>query len=74
MTGQCVDLPSEPEDSGYRKNIKLKSFPCIEKAGIVWAYLGPAALQPPALEWTEVAPEQRCVSKRLQECNYLKAM
>ena len=52
MTGQCVDLPSEPEDSGYRKNIKLKSFPCIEKAGIVWAYLGPAALQPPALEWT----------------------
>jgi phthalate 4,5-dioxygenase len=76
VTGQCVDLPSEPEGSGYRKSIKLKSYPCIEKAGIVWAYLGPAALQPPppALEWTEVAPEQRCVSKRLQECNYLKAM
>jgi phenylpropionate dioxygenase-like ring-hydroxylating dioxygenase large terminal subunit len=76
ITGQCVDLPSEPEDSGFRKNIKLKSYPCIEKAGIVWAYMGPPALQPspPALEWTDVAPEQRFVSKRLQECNYLQAM
>ena len=76
VTGQCVDLPSEPEESGFRRNIKLKSYPCIEKAGIIWAYLGPSALQPPppALEWTEVEPPQRFVSKRLQECNYLQAM
>src|ERR1035438_7234833 len=31
ITGQCTDLPSEPEESGFRKNIKLKSYPCIEK-------------------------------------------
>ncbi len=76
VTGQCVDLPSEPEESGFRKNIKLKSYPCIEKAGIVWAYMGPPDLQPPppALEWTDVEPPQRFVSKRLQECNYLQAM
>jgi len=47
ITGQCTDLPSEPEESGFRKNIKLKSYPCIEKAGIVWAYMGPPELQPP---------------------------
>ena len=76
ITGQCIDLPSEPEESGFRKHIKLKSYPCIEKAGVVWTYMGPPALQPPpaALEWTEVKPEQRFVSKRLQECNYLQAM
>ena len=76
VTGQCVDLPSEPEESGFRKNIRLKSYPCIEKAGIVWAYMGPPGMQPPppALEWTEVEPPQRFVSKRLQECNYLQAM
>ena len=44
VTGQCVDLPSEPEESGFRKNIKLKSYPCIEKAGIIWAYMGPPEL------------------------------
>ena len=38
--------------------------------------LGPPALQPPppALEWTDVEPPQRFVSKRLQGCNYLQAM
>ena len=76
VTGQCTDLPSEPEESGFRKNVKLKSYPCIEKAGLIWAYLGPPELQPPppALEWTEVAAPQRFVSKRLQECNFLQAM
>src|SRR5690349_205673 len=76
VTGQCVDLPSEAEESGFRNNIKLKSYPCIEKAGLIWAYLGPPELQPPppALEWTEVAAPQRFVSKRLQECNFLQAM
>ena len=76
VTGQCTDLPSEPEESGFRKKVKLKSYPCIEKAGVIWTYMGPPELQPPppALEWTDVKPEQRFVSKRLQECNYLQAM
>src|SRR5713101_6953869 len=30
VTGQCIDLPSEPEESGMRKNIKLNSYPDIE--------------------------------------------
>ncbi len=56
--------------------MKLKSYPCIEKAGVIWAYMGPPELRPPppALEWTDVEPPQRFVSKRLQECNYLQAM
>jgi phthalate 4,5-dioxygenase len=76
VTGQCVDLPSEPEESGMRKNIKLKSYPAIERAGVIWAYLGPADKKPeePAYEWTRVPPAHRYVSKRLQESNYLQAM
>src|SRR5262245_27945885 len=74
--GQCVDLPSEPEESGMRKGMRLKSYPAIERAGIIWAYLGSADRQPPepAYEWTRVSPAQRYVSKRLQETNYLQAM
>ena len=76
VTGQCVDLPSEPEESGMRKSIKLESYPAIERAGVIWAYLGPADKKPeePAYEWTEVPPAHRYVSKRLQESNYLQAM
>src|SRR5882672_6540876 len=76
VTGQCVDLPSEPEESGVRKNIKLKSYPAIERAGVIWAYLGPEDKKPhePVYEWTQVPPGHRYVSKRLQESNYLQAM
>ncbi len=76
VTGQCVDLPSEPEESGMRKGIRLKSYPAIERAGVIWAYLGPADKQPdePVYDWTLVPPAHRYVSKRLQESNYLQAM
>ncbi|HEV7393526.1 MAG TPA: aromatic ring-hydroxylating dioxygenase subunit alpha [Burkholderiales bacterium] len=76
ITGQCVDLPSEGADGPMRKRMKLKSYPCIEAAGLIWTYMGPPELEPepPALEWVKVPPERRFVSKRLQESNYLQAL
>src|SRR5258708_21101736 len=76
VTAQCIDLPSEPEESGMRKNIKLNSYPAIELAGVIWAYLGPADKKPqePAYDWTLAPPGNRHISKRLQESNNLKAM
>jgi phthalate 4,5-dioxygenase oxygenase subunit len=76
VSGQCVDLPSEGEATGFRQRIRLKSYPCLERGGVIWAYMGPPELkpEPPEFEWALVAPESRFVSKRLQECNYLQAM
>ena len=75
-TGQCVEVPSEPEESGYCKKIKLTAYPCVERGGVIWAYLGPAELQPPSpdYEWCAVPDSHSYVSKRIQECNYLQAM
>ncbi|HUC63484.1 MAG TPA: aromatic ring-hydroxylating dioxygenase subunit alpha [Alphaproteobacteria bacterium] len=76
VTGQCVELPSEPEESGIRAKVRLKAYPTLELGDVIWAYLGPPALEPepPAFEWALVKPEQRFISKRLQECNYLQAL
>src|SRR5713101_5436969 len=76
VTGQCVDLPSEPEESGVRKGIKLKSYAAIERGDVVWIYMGPPELKPapPELEWVTVLPERRIVSKRLQESKYMQAV
>ncbi len=75
-TGQCVDVPSEPQESGFCNKIKLKSYPLVESGGILWAYMGPREVEPPppAFEWTELPPTHKYVSKRWQECNYLQAM
>lgn len=71
--GNCVDVPSAPQAC---KHMGIKAYPCIERAGVVWAYMGPKDKQPapPNLEWCNLPDSHVFVSKRLQECNYLQAM
>lgn len=75
-TGQCIEVPSEPASSGFCQKIKLKSYPCVEIGGVIWTYMGPEAEKPelPAFEWAVVPDNQRYLSKRWQQSNYLQAM
>src|ERR687892_1397320 len=76
VTGQCLEVPSEPEESGFCKKIKLKSYPLVKIGDILWTYMGAPERQPAHPEWefALVPPEQTFTSKRLQECNWLQAM
>jgi phthalate 4,5-dioxygenase len=76
VTGQCIEVPSEPEESGYCNKVKLRSYPLIERGGVLWTYMGPKEREPPKPEWefAAVPDRQRFVSKRLQESNWLQAM
>ena len=76
VTGQCVEVPSEPAESGYCKRIKLKSYPLVERGGILWTFMGDPAKQPalPEFEFALVPSAHRFVAKRLQECNWLQAL
>jgi len=73
IRGQCVELPSAPQ---LASRMRIKAYPCIERGGIVWAYMGPPDRQPdpPELEWALLPESHRFVSKRLQQCGYLQAM
>ena len=68
-------MPSE-KDPKFAQQIKLKSYPLVEKGGILWTYMGDPAKQPPLpeYEFANVGPAQRFISKRYQECNWLQAM
>ena len=76
VTGQCVDMPNEPEHSAFAKKVKLKSYPLVERGGVLWTYLGPPANQPPLpdYEFANVPSSHSFMSKRTQECNWLQAM
>jgi nitrite reductase/ring-hydroxylating ferredoxin subunit len=71
--GKCVDVPSAPQ---ICERMNIKAYPCIERGGIVWAYMGPADNMPapPELEWCTLPASHVFVSKRWQESNYLQAM
>ena len=75
VTGQCVDMPTEVEDSPYKSKIRLQAYPTIETGGIIWAYMGEGTPpEPPAFEYTRLRPEQRVVSRTWQESNWLQAL
>ncbi len=75
LSGRCVDMPSEPADSNYKSRVRLTAYPCVERGGAVWAYMGPPGLQPdfPEMEWTMVPASHRYVTRHLQECNWFQA-
>jgi phenylpropionate dioxygenase-like ring-hydroxylating dioxygenase large terminal subunit len=76
VEGNCVDMPSEPADSNFREKIRATCYPGLELGGLIWIYMGPHSLMPPSpeLEWAVVPDNQRYLSRRLQECNYLQAL
>ena len=76
VTGQCVEVPSEPPESNFAKNVKLRSYPVVRVGDILWTYMGDPAKQPPQpeFEFVQVPPEQTYTSKRWQECNWLQAL
>ena len=75
VSGQCTEQPGEPAGSRMHEQVKLTSYPVVEKNGIIWAYMGPA--EPPAFPDFDcfVAPDSHVFSfKGLWECNWLQAM
>jgi len=73
-SGQCIDMPNEPADSDFKSKVKAVAYPCQERGGVLWAYLGPQVEMPPLpeLEWTHVPESHRYVSKRIQACSFLQ--
>jgi phenylpropionate dioxygenase-like ring-hydroxylating dioxygenase large terminal subunit len=76
VTGQCVDVPSEPEAGNFCANVKLRSYPLVKVGELLWTYMGDPEQQPPLpeFEFVHVPPEQTYTSKRWQESNWLQAL
>jgi len=77
VAGRVLDMPAEPARSRFKDNVTIKAYPCRERNGVVWTYMGPDKdhLPPlPNFEWNMVSSEQVHLSMRVQECNWLQAL
>jgi phthalate 4,5-dioxygenase len=73
--GKVIDMPGEVNGGeGFRDSICHKAYPCEERAGVIFAYMGSGA-RPllPNYEFLTVPEKHRFVTKYLQYCNYLQA-
>jgi len=76
VTGACVDMPNEPAESTFKKRIKAVTYPCAERNGLIWAYMGPREVPPPLpdIEANQQEEGNYWVYAVQRECNWLQAL
>ena len=76
VTGQCVEIPSEPADGTFCARVRLRSYPLVRVGAILWTHMGDPVRRPPLpeFEFLHVPADQTYTSKRWQECNWLQAL
>jgi phenylpropionate dioxygenase-like ring-hydroxylating dioxygenase large terminal subunit len=75
VAGNCIDMPSVPPP-GFMQKVKAKAYRVVERAGVVWVYMGSQAKAPPlpAFEILDVPEDEIRVSFIQRDCNYLQAL
>jgi len=74
--GTCLETPAEPIGSTLCQRVRQRSYPLLERAGVLFAWLGPEASAPPALPAFDcfVAPASHSFAfKGMWHCNWLQA-
>lgn len=76
VDGTVADMPAEPVRSRLKEHVRIKAYPCVERNGVVWTYMGAAEERPPLphFEWNMVPDENVAITFRVQECNWLQAL
>ena len=76
VAGQCVDMPTEPPDNNFKHKVCARAYPCTERSGIIWTYMGPRQEPPPLpdLEPNLLPAEHTEVWTALRECNWVQAL
>ena len=68
-------MPSLPPP-GFKEKVKAKAYKVVERAGVVWVYMGRRAEAPPlpAFEILDLPEDEIKVSFIQRDCNYLQAL
>ena len=76
VNGDCVDMPSDLPGSNFKDKVHVASYPCIESAGAIWTYMGPAENKPQVPSFVmNVLPEENVMATRTMiYCNYLQSI
>jgi phthalate 4,5-dioxygenase len=76
IQGQCTETPAEPAGSQLCTRIRQRSYPLLERAGALFAWLGPQDQTPPPMPMLDcfAAPSSHSFAfKGLWHCNWLQA-
>jgi phenylpropionate dioxygenase-like ring-hydroxylating dioxygenase large terminal subunit len=74
VDGTCVDMPNEPSESDFKQRVKAVAYPCVERNGVVWAYMGPRQVPPalPDFEANMLGEGSYSISIIHRPCNWMQ--
>ena len=76
VSGRCLETPAEPAGSKLCERVKQRSYPVLEKSGVIFAWLGPEGATPPPLPASDcfsTPATHSFVFKGLWNANWLQA-
>jgi len=73
-TGQCIDMPNEPAQSNFKDRVRATAYPCVERGGVVWAYMGPRETPPPLPDIEGNMQPDSSVYSQIRNCNWMQAL
>ena len=76
VKGQCLETPAEPAGSKLCERVRQRSYPVLEKSGVLFAWMGPVSSTPPPLPAFDcfTAPASHTFAfKGLWNANWLQA-
>src|SRR5580698_10391882 len=76
VAGQCIDMPNVAPQQDFRHKVGAKAYHAVERAGVVWVYMGSRAEAPPlpGFEVLGVPDDEVGVLFVQRHCNYLQAL
>ena len=74
--GNCVDMPNLPPDQDFREKVRARAYKVVERAGVIWVYMGARETAPPMpeIEATLLPESELAITFTQRECNWLQAL
>ncbi len=73
--GKCLEQPAEPDGSTFHQKVRYTAYPCEERNGIVFAYMGEGDPPPfPDLDCFTAPDAYTFAFKGFLECNWLQVL
>jgi phthalate 4,5-dioxygenase oxygenase subunit len=76
VSGKCLETPAEPTGSKLCERVRQRSYPVLERSGILFGWLGDEGASPPPFPEFDcfAAPSSHTFAfKGLWQCNWLQA-
>lgn len=75
VQGRCLETPAEPTGSKLCERVRQRSYPVLEKSGILFAWFGEEGKAPPfpAFDCFTAPASHTFAFKGLWQCNWLQA-